>query len=60
MLRLQPHVKAICLGLAVLFEILVSLLPNGTVIDITAPPPSLLARPDPAVALLSFSSLSPR
>lgn len=33
---LQPRAKAICLGLAVLFEILVSVLPNGSVIDIFA------------------------
>lgn len=56
MLRLQTHVKAICLALAVLFEILVSLLPNGTVIDIVALH-SPLACPVPPVVSLLFSFL---
>lgn len=56
LLRLQTHVKAICLALAVLFEILVSLLPNGTVIDIVALH-SPLACPVPPVVSLLFSFL---
>lgn len=36
LLRLLHYVRVICLGLAILFEIRVSLLPNGTVIYIVA------------------------
>ena len=53
-LMLQPLARAICLGLAVLFEILVSLLPNGTVIDISVSP-SPIACPHPALHSLFFS-----
>lgn len=44
-LKLQPHAKAICLGLAVLFEILASVLPNGTVMDTAALPSPIACLP---------------